>query len=467
MRRTSLRTIGALTAAFTVAGLATAVPAYAATGPNIKVTAKAQEGRWLPGDAIPIEVTVANIGDTTAKQVKGYGDRESGAYFTFDEASWGDLRSADGATYAPGESRTYTLKGSVYTLAEGNPVLTIDVSGPEEADYSDNRSRATVGLLSPDTTDRVAGVLYGDRDEDGKLSPGEGLAGAEARLIGPGMSEYLVAVTDAEGRFSFDAVPVGPNISWHFEKLPDGWVTAYPPSLRVDGSGQNTALEGRAIRPLTDSLSAKITLDKASYAVGETATATVTLKNVGTREVTGLYAGCDPGGFERGLEVPQTQWGAFSHVNKAGKVAPGQSVVLKVTGTVPAKAGAYGETGLDCWFDNDNSLGSGPYAYQNAKVPGAKADSRGRLWHDKNGDHRIDPGEGVANTTVALSTTDKKLVSLAKTDANGFLTFTNVAVGKYRLSILGPWRTSTSGETVEVVAPPYAPGQWTLHVVPR
>ncbi|RSN35816.1 hypothetical protein DL990_06485 [Amycolatopsis sp. WAC 01416] len=467
MRRTSLRAIGVLTAAFTVAGLATALPAYAATGPNIKVTAKAQEGRWLPGDAIPIEVTVANIGDTTASQVRGYAHRESGGYFIVDETSWGDLRSQDGATYAPGESRTYTTKGSVYTLNEGNPVLDIEVSGPGEADYSDNHSRITVGLLSPDTTDRVAGVLYGDRNEDGKLSPGEGLAGAEARVSGPGPSGYLTAITDAEGRFSFDAVPVGPSIYWHFEKIPDGWVTAYPPSLRLDGSGQNTALESRAIRPLTDSLSAKIALDKTTYAVGETATATVTLTNVGAREVAGLYAGCDPGGYERGLEVPAAQWGAFSYVNKAGKIAPGQSVVLKVAGTVPARAGAFGETGLDCWFDNDNSLSSGPYAYQNAKVPGARADARGQIWYDKNGNYRFDTGEGAANTTVALSTTDKKLVSLAKTDANGFLTFPNVAVGTYRFSILGPWRINESDATVDVIAPPYNPGQWTKHVVPR
>ncbi|MEU9690841.1 SdrD B-like domain-containing protein [Amycolatopsis japonica] len=466
MRRKSLRAIGALTVAFTVTGLMTAVPAYAATGPNIKVTAKAQEGRWLPGDAIPIEVTVANIGDTTANQVKGYGDRESGAYFAIEEASWGDLRSTDGATYAPGESRTYTLKGSVYTLTEGNPVLVIDVSGPGEADYSDNRSRTTVGLLSPDTTDRVAGVLYGDRNEDGKLSPGEGLAGAEARLIGPGMSEYLVAVTDAEGRFAFDAVPVGPNISWHFEKLPDGWVTGYPPSLRVDGSGQNTALEGRAIRPLTDALSAKITLDKTSYAVGETATATVTLTNAGTREISGLYAGCDPGGFERGLEVPAAQWGAFSYVNKAGKVAPGQSVVLKVTGTVPAKAGAYGQTGLDCWFDNDNSLSSGPYAYQNAKVPGVRADSRGRIWTDKNGNGQWDSGEQVPNVTVTLTTDGGKLVSLARTGADGWVTFPNVAVGVYQLRAIAPWRAV--GDTdVYVIAPPYGFGDWHQQVVPR
>lgn len=468
MRRTSLRAIGALTAAFTLAGLATAVPANAATGPNIKVTAAVVQGRYLPGDDIPVDVTITNLGDATATEVKGHNQTVSGPYFTVPRGAWGDLEhEGPGGSFAPGETRTYRVIGKSMYGSKENPAVEFEAYTPGDLDYEDNTSTVTLEHVSPDTTDRVAGVLYGDRDEDGKFSPGEGLAGAEARLIGPGMSEYLVAITDAEGRFAFDAVPVGPNISWHFEKLPDGWVTGYPPSLRLDGSGQHTALEGRAIRPLTDSLSAKIALDKATYAVGETATATVTLTNVGAREVTGLYAGCDPGGFGRGLEVPEAQWGAFSYQNKAGKIAPGQSVVLKVAGKVPAKAGAFGATGLDCWFDNDNSLSSGPYAYQNAKVPGARADSRGQLWYDKNGNHQFEPGEGVANATVTLSTEGGKFVSLAKTDANGFLTFTNVAVGVYRFAVLGSWRTGDSDETVEVIAPPYNPGQWTKQVVPR
>jgi hypothetical protein len=460
----SVRAACALTAALTLAGAATATPASAATGPNLKITVTVQEGRWLQGDAIPVDVTVANIGDTAAEHVTGSAGRESGAYFAISDG-WGDLQSADGASFAPGESRTYHLHGSVYTLDEGDPVVDFSAYVDNEADYSDNATLATVPLLPKSTTDRVAGHLYGDRDRDGKPSPGEDIAGAEAHLIGTGMSQDLIVTTDAAGRFAFDGVPITPSASVHFEKVPDGWVVPYLPSLRLDGSGEHAALEVKATRPLTDVLTETITLDKTSYAVGETGMATVTLQNTGDRPLTGLYAGCDPGGFGRELVIPHEQWGAFDPWHPAGALAPGERLVLKVSGKVPEAASYFGRTGLGCYVDGEQ-YGSGPYTFAGARVPGKKADAKGQVWIDKNRNGRPDAGEGLSKTKVVLTSDGTHPVALTQTDANGFATFRQVDVGEYGFRALGPWATVGDG-TVYVVASPYGYGDWSFQVTPR
>src|SRR4051794_15324091 len=103
-----------LTAALTITGV-TAAPAFADPGPNLKVTATVQQGRWLPGDDIPVDFTVTNIGDAPANHVSGSAETESGPFFYVPDKEWGDLRVNGGTSFAPGESRTYHLHGSVTT----------------------------------------------------------------------------------------------------------------------------------------------------------------------------------------------------------------------------------------------------------------------------------------------------------------------------------------------------------------
>ncbi|GAB3707128.1 hypothetical protein GCM10027598_10110 [Amycolatopsis oliviviridis] len=446
MRRTllkrSIRNLGALTAALTLAGLATAAPAYAATGPDLRVTATVPQGRWLPNDEIPIDVTITNVGDVKAEGVKGQIWRFSGPYFTVWPNAWGDLYDrGTGASFAPGETRTYRVHGSVGTLDQGDPVFRVRVIGTADADESDNDPEVTVGLVPAGTTDRVAGHLYGDADHDGNPSPGEDLAGVEIHLRsgGPGVIER-VTTTDAGGRFTFDAVPVDRYYSVNFDSFPAGWVNPSFGPLRVDGAGQNTALEIRAGRPLTDSLQTSARLDKASYAIGETATGTVTITNVSDRRLTNLWAGCDPVGNGTHLVIPPGQWGDFESAKQAGVLAPGQRVELKVSGKVTDKSSYTGLAHLTCYLAAGNDT-SGPVAAATGKVPGKRVDDRGQVWTDKNGNGRVDTGEGVPNTTVTLVTEDNRLVSWARTDANGFATFPQAGVGAYRLRVAGPWQT--------------------------
>ncbi|AUI63194.1 SdrD B-like domain-containing protein [Amycolatopsis sp. BJA-103] len=462
----SIRALGALTVALTLAGLVTAAPAHAAAGPDLRVTATAGQGRWLPNDEIPLDVTITNVGDTKAEGVKGEVWMFSGPYFAVRPDAWGDLYNRGaGTSFAPGESRTYRLRGTVSTLAQGDPVFRVRVIGSAEADESDNDPEVTVGLVPAGTTDRVAGHLYGDADHNGLPSPGEDLAGVEIRLRsgGPGVIER-VATTDGSGRFTFDAVPVDRYYSVNFDSFPEGWVNPGFGPLRVDGAGQHTALEIRAGRPLTDSLQASARLDKPSYAVGGIATGTVTVTNISDRRLTGLWAGCDPAGEGVHLEMPSGQWGDFDPAKQAGVLAPGQRVEFKVSGKVPHKSGYTGRAHLTCYIASGADT-SGPLAQAAGKVPGKRVDERGQLWTDKNGNGRPDTGEGVPNTTVTLVTEDNKLVSLTRTDATGFATFPQVGVGVYRLRVAGQWRT-VGDTTAYVIAPPYRLGDWYQQVVP-
>ncbi|EMD29123.1 hypothetical protein [Amycolatopsis azurea] len=466
MRRTSLRALGVLTTTFTLAGVLTATPASAEPGPNLKVTATVVQGRYLPGDEIPVDVVVTNVGDTAATEAKGSNYTTSGPYYAVPRGAWGDLDNAGpGASFAPGETRTYRVAGKSMSGGRENPVVQFEVRTPGDVDYRDNTSIVTLEHVPFGTTDRVAGQLYGDTNGDGLPSPGEGLAGAGVHLSGVGMTGPLATTTDSTGRFEFAAVPVSPNAGFYFDNVPDNWVTPYTGGLRVDGSGAHTALAVKATRPLTDVLKASGSLDKANYAVGDIAKAKIVLTNTGARELTGLWLGCDPVGSGLHLEIDDTQWGDFSPLKRAGVLAPGQRLEFTVSGKVPEKASYFGRVFLGCYTaSGDDSSGS--HVEASGKVPGKRADSRGRLWTDKNGNGQWDSGEQVPNVNATLSTDDGKLVSLARSDADGWLTFPNVGVGVYRLRTLGPWQ-AVDDTDVYIVAPPYGFGDWYQRVVRR
>ncbi|MBB5854692.1 hypothetical protein ACFQ05_15395 [Amycolatopsis umgeniensis] len=469
MRRTlpgrSLRAVGAMTLAFTLAGTMAAVPAYADPGPNLKITAAVPDGRWLRDETIPIDLTITNIGDTTATEVRAQGSTYSGPHYSFETNTWGDLNfDGPGTSFLAGESRTYRLTGRIWAVEPGNPVVRLSVLTPVDTDRTDNGADVPVNLVPPETTERVAGQVYGDKNRDGVLSPGEELAGITARVGSFGMPQELSVITDSAGRFAFDAVPVGSHRVLYFRDVPDGWMLPDDNVMRLDGSGkyQNLSVQGR--QPLEKDLQAKIELDKARYAPGEAAKATVTLTNTGAYPLSGLYATCeDREGTGIDLKIPQEQWGAFGPA-QAGTLAPGQRLVLTLTGQVAEKAPYFGRTYLDCNFSGKTYL-NGPWVSAEAQVPGKRADARGQAWVDKNHNWRPDDGEGLANTTVTVSTKDNRLVSLARTDAKGFATFPGLAVGEYVFRAAGGWK-AVNESTLRHVAPPYG-WEWSMLLEPR
>ncbi|MFI7118076.1 hypothetical protein [Amycolatopsis sp. NPDC049868] len=468
MRRTLpgkwLRAVGVLTSAFTLAGAIAAVPAYADPGPNLKITAAVPDGRWLRDDTIPIDLTITNIGDATATEVMAEGSTYSGPYYGFDLDTWGELsHNGPGVSFQPGESRAYRVTGRIWGAEAGNPVVRLDVRTPVDTDRTDNTVDVPVNVIPPETTERVAGQVYGDKNRDGVFSAGEELAGIKTLVGGPGLPNELSVLTDSAGRFSFDAVPVGATRIVYFHNVPDGWLLPESTMMRLDGSGKYEALSIRGRQPLSQALQATITLDKPSYAPGETAKATVTLTNSGAHPLSGLFVTCSDDGTGTDLKIPLEQWGAFGSP-QAGSLAPGQRLVLPLTAQVPEKAAYFGKTFLYCGFDGKAYV-RGPRVSVEAKVPGKRADSRGLAWVDKNNNYRPDDGEGLAGLTATLSTKDNKLVSFARTDAKGYVTFPGVAVGEYVFRVAGPWK-AVHDSTVQHIAPPYG-GDWWVQMEPR
>ena len=455
-----VRSACALTAALVMAGMA-AAPASAASGPNLKVTVVAQQGRWLSGDTVALDVTVSNIGDAVAFGTIGTAYTESGTPLSIHRSDWGDLADdGTGAPVAQGETRTFHLTGQLGTFS-GDSVVHVEVYTGQDVDYSDNIQRVTLPMARG--TERVAGVLYGDANGDGKPSAGEALAGAEAHFIGVGTTSDMVSVTDATGHFSFDNLPLSRYAYVSFRKVPGGWVDQPVGEMRLDGRGAYTALEVRAVRPLSDVLHETITLDKTTYAAGDTGKVTVTLSNSGTQPLTGLYLGCDAGAFGSELAVTDDQWGAFDYRRHEGTLAAGQRIVLTAQGKVPDKAAYTGTTGLDCTASDGHS-GGAPYVLATAKVPGMRADSHGQVWLDKNGNSTLDADEGLANRNLVLLE-DGNIRAYARTDANGYATFKNMPVGTYQLRVLGPWKPAPFEGDLGVFAPPYGGGEWHVQFV--
>ncbi|MBE1581426.1 hypothetical protein ACFORH_23325 [Amycolatopsis roodepoortensis] len=468
MRRTlsrrSFRAVGAMTLAFTLTGAMAAVPAYADPGPNLKITAAVPDGRWLRDETIPIDLTITNIGDATATEVKAQGSTYSGPHYSFDLNTWGELsHGGPGATFQAGESRTYRLTGRIWAVEAGNPVVRLDVMTPVDTDFGDNTIDVPVNVVPPETTERVAGQVYGDKNRDGVPSPGEELAGITARIGSFNMPQELSVVTDAAGRFFFDAVPVGSHRSLYFRDVPDGWLLPENTSMRLDGSGDFQNLSIRGQQPLSQTLQAKLEFDKTSYAPGGTVKATVTLTNSGEHPLSGLFVTCRDNGDGTELKIPQDQWGAFGSP-QAGALTSGQRLVFALTAQVPEKAFYFGKTTLSCEFSGKTYL-SGPEVSAEAKVPGKRADARVLAWVDKNGNWTPDDGEGLAGITATLSTKDNRLVSFARTDAKGVVTFPGVAVGEYVFRVAGPWKAVHSS-TIQHVAPPYGWDPW-VQMEPR
>ncbi|WP_144023899.1 hypothetical protein [Amycolatopsis keratiniphila] len=196
-------------------------------------------------ESIPVELTITNNGDTPATEVKATGLSQSGAQMAWEYQTWRDLDVyGPGATFGPGESRTYHLLGNVLSLNEGSPVVRMNAVGSAEGNPADNFHDVNVNLVPAGTTDRVAGQVFADANGDGVPTPGEELVGVKAiaYVWNPG-PEHVVTTTDAYGRFSLDGIPVG-GAQRHigFEDVPAGWELGIQPAMRLDGTGKYTSL---------------------------------------------------------------------------------------------------------------------------------------------------------------------------------------------------------------------------------
>ncbi|MGW4522875.1 SdrD B-like domain-containing protein [Amycolatopsis sp. NPDC004378] len=430
--------IFAMAAAVLVAVVGWAVPA-AAAGYDLRGTAAVEGGLKVPGEHVTVKYTITNAGDTTVYRARGFAEVLEGTPFQV-ESGWGDLGATGGADFAPGESREYVLTGSLDHHGAGPAKVRLSVNVVDGVTPPLAVTDVTIPVA--EGTGSIAGQVFGDADQDGVADPGEGLAGVSVELYRYGVSQTRTSGPD--GRFSFENLEPG-EYDLYPSQAPGGWVLlGGGRTVRVDGTVPVVDVPVRAVRPLSESLRAKLVLDKETYHAGDHAVMTVKLVNTGSRVLSGLHGSCDRVGYGRDLDITSAGWGELDYLGAGATIRPGETRVFRVPGTVRDVSGSWGFLEQYCDFGNEETYGIGPESRDTAKVTGRTGTSTGRIV--------TDTGDGLAGQLVKATDRDTLRVITATTGADGSLTFTGPA-GRYDLSVRGPGKLDGPAPVYVVAAP--------------
>ncbi|WP_394614561.1 SdrD B-like domain-containing protein [Lentzea sp. JNUCC 0626] len=309
---------------------------------------------------------------------------------------------------------------------------------------------ATVALLAFGTTpalaqddppkvDSIAGVLYADRDENGRQDAGEEIKGAKVSLSGENGPTNFSTTTDGDGRFAFADLPAGSY--WTSYELADGWVvhnrTAYEDTIAVE-PGKTAQVIARAERPYSEQLKLTTKLDRAGYEFPASMKVTVTLANVSKRRIEGIESTCDR------VSHVSTFCGSGDWRGPARPTGlaldPGAQVTFTVDEPIPENALPDGFLRLE--------VGYAPHIAENkdrattvveAKVTGGLG-YRMLLGEDRDADQIIDSSEAVSGVKVVLlNPKDGSRITERTSDAEGKIEFGGLKDGEYQAVPLGSW----------------------------
>lgn len=384
------------------------------------------------GDAFADGVVVRVAGNTSVSEWDMGGFRDGGAGY--------------GEFLSPGEEKSVSFTFEVPSVL--SPVIEFTAaSSVADVDPVDDR----FVLAVPVARGSVDGVLYGDRDLDSVVDPGEGLSGVELKLrhrVAP--FDEIVVRTREGGRFAMPEVPVGEY--YMLMGLPPGWKfdgAPAEPYLQV-AAGENVP-KLRAVRIVKPALDASVRFDRTTYAVGDVIREHVRLTNTGTTDLVGVTALCT--GMGNPNELGSPGWGDLSAYTGAGITVPrGKTLDFEFTDVVPQGGWEYGHIQINCWFAADTDYLSGVMAGDEATVPGGYGDTSGTLHLDLD-DNGYQKGEGLPGVKVYLVNSAGRIAARAVTGADGLFRFVKVPAANYEVRFVGPWRyIDHSAEYIQVVA---------------
>ncbi|MBP2331104.1 hypothetical protein JOF56_011489 [Kibdelosporangium banguiense] len=442
--RTLSRRFGAGIAALALALMAAPAAQAEPEQTELKVEAAFDKPSYSAGALVTLRLSISNIGTVAA--VKAVVVTDGGNFYP---SSWGELAHNAGALIEPGVTRTFEVTSYLY-----NPTDNVSIKGrvfspsvrPVYDPQFDLRSEVRA------TTGGWTGVVYGDRNENNQVDPGEPLGGTKVRMAGGVPYSSFETTTGPDGGFAFPRIPTGQYSSSMI--APDGWVTPYERFAIDEGAPLQSVI--RAVRPLTDRLSASITLSKDSYQPGENVQATVTLTNRGSTPITGLKAWCNRVGNDNSMNNSPA-WGLLNWDTPGLTVAAGESKTVTVVDSLPTKAHDWGEVVVACDFGPDGSGDGNPEARDSARVPGQMGSA------DVNVTHGGTPVAGVVVLLVDPYT--KRIVSHQTSDANGKFHVRNRQAGRYEVIVLGSkWKLQYPGATIQLWA---SNGIEWINMVPR
>ncbi|MEU0879891.1 SdrD B-like domain-containing protein [Lentzea sp. NPDC005914] len=410
---------------------------------DLRGTVKFEKDRYESHEIVRMWLTVTNVGGQTAERARLEHRLQS---LDVPDEQWGDFRPYGPGTRIPaGESRTFEVTGKIHDFRDGRLTVSrwLDYLGRPNPHNSYFSGDVEVVQTRGDLT----GVVYADANGNGQQDPGETAPFVVVEANGGAPYGYLKTTTDVFGRFSFKDVPSGDYLIRY--TLADGWIVHVegddPPS-RVE-PGAAVKLVARAERPYRETLKSSVVLDKSTYAVGDIAKITIKLTNTGNREISGIQAGCNRVGDANHLggsdEDPMTGWGDLSFWGKGVTVTPGETKTLVVTEKVPKASRNKRRVVISCDFEpNPGYNTDGPYGFDWASVPGGSGGITGPLYYDRDNNHRVDPGEAIANTRILLLTDKEDGLTVAETtsDALGNVRFEKIPPGEFWLWVDGPWK---------------------------
>ncbi|SDH59746.1 hypothetical protein SAMN05216553_13316 [Lentzea fradiae] len=378
-------------------------------------------------EPITAHASVTNVGTASAHQVMV---SSTGNVWPLE---WRPLDpGSGGVTIDPGQtaeaSATGTVQEDFSTVHLAVTVWTTE--GEPDANPDDNSVSATVPLEIRYGSYR--GTVYGDRDADHVIDPGEGLPGVDVTLSGgvPGTVRYARA--DESGRFELTDLPFG-SYYLTFSSYP-GWVLLA--DSFVLNEPDHPAGVFRAMPQVSGNLTATLAFAEKSYPLGSTARAVLTLENTGPVPLTDLTAACE---MDFGYGTVEADVG---ELRDPGVTLPvGVTRQYDVTLPVSDVAVSWGYVRLTCLVGapprvNDLRLEA------LVSVPGGVAPMvTGLLLKSRLAALGLPPGTPVPNVKVYLRNRLTGTIAARDiTTAAGRFTFYDVPAGLYDFGLVGPWQ---------------------------
>ncbi|AGM07214.1 hypothetical protein AORI_4630 [Amycolatopsis keratiniphila] len=383
------------------------------------------EPSYLSTQLITVHARVTNKGTAVASRVIV---NSAGNLST----TWWTPLSPPGVPIEPGQTVVGTADGYV-TTTSGPVTLTVTAAllGDEvDANPADNTVTASVPVTH--LSGGYRGTVYGDRDGDGTMDPGEALAGVKVYTSGGTPNVGRTTTTDTRGRFAFQDLPAGrywtilESAEWYF----------VGPNVEVDGvADPDVVIRGTA--SAAKWLSVSMAFTRKTYRKNDVAQLRVTLANNGVAVLKNTTANC---------------WATGSGELKTGDLSPdgpgvtvpaGATRVHVMTVRITGEAAAVGHLRVTCAIGAPPFVNGPPSVSATARTPGGMAPRvdgyLGRfLWKPQLGLPYSDPLPGVK--VYLRNQVTGAVVARAVTGGNGGFTFRNVPADLYDFGIVGPWK---------------------------
>jgi copper(I)-binding protein len=455
--------VSALTVMFGLAGGVTATTAAADESP-LQVTVAYDKATYNSDETLSVTLTITNTSDQDVTSVlvsnqaqcvaRVFGWPKIGFNMTIPAHGTVSDTETGGNPLDAGQAGTVTCAGTV----SGNS----GAPGSSPVAFS---TTATVVQVFGDYN----GVLYRDRDHDGRFEAGEGIGGiaVEYLVVGAQNPVFRSVTSGPDGRFTLAHLPAG-TYGVSFSSHRD-WVLTDPNfgfnegEIVVTQAAQPTAFLP-VIPPLSDRLKATFGFDQATYQPGDTTHLTVTLTNTSNKAITGVIADCNRIGDVNGL-FSFDGWGDLSGNGPGATIPAGTTVTFHIDQPLPAAAQRVGYVEAPCVFGPEpggNPQVGFPGGEPRAKVPGSTDDTVVQFVRS---DDDTVPVVGLKVRIV--DDISRQPVITAKTDARGEISLPALPAGQYRLHLLGGFQILAGlGNVMSVFNPSSADQPQSYEVVP-